>query len=522
MPLNSAGFNVSGFNTPPQASGGGGSAAQTVASATLPSLTASSNVINHVDIKTYTNVIGKAVSGLALIGGAAPAVDTATTLPNQIAKYTSFPDARVGYAVTGYAKPTGTVVAGSVISSNGVMPSLTAGGVYLAAGKGYSNTVLPAVSAKAYGAANAAISIPSVTAAAVISIVTHLDASVSTPKPTTSGILLVGNNITSISNARVVVSATGYFPAVATANAIVPRFTTIAGALVDNNLSSSASLPAVSAKAYGAANATNTVPSVHAAANTTSGNVASSQVSITVSSSSSLSVGSFIAADAKLRLLVKAGATRGLVSTSAPATIHIESQSTASSGNLLSSASSLGVVSAATMLVGNTMTGSGSVRYAVEAYAHTVSGTTVWKCVNLHTGAVTDWDYQADYISSHRNITAVIQLGGVATMGGDTDSGMAINYKAVSGLDDLGTSHLKRIPDVWLGGRNLAKVTLTTDDSIRRELTGGLHLVGATERRVKVPRGIKTRYVQIGVFGEAPASLDALSVEPEVLSRRVR
>jgi hypothetical protein len=457
-----------------------------------------------------------------LIGGAAPAVDTATALPNQIPRYVGRPDSRIGYAKIGIAKVTGTVIGGATISASATVPSVTADGVYLAAGKAYVNSVITAVVAVGYGGASSDNTIPSVTVSAHASLTTHLDSNLGIPAVASNGVLLVGNTLSANSAARVETSATMDSPAVAVADIALPSLTVSAGVLIDGTAVANITLPNVTTVGIGGAAVSASVPSVVSSASTTTGNTLSANTGIKLATQANILAGGIIVSDNLLRLLVEAGTTRGVVATGTRASIRIEASASASSGSIATAATGVRVSAPSSCLVGNRMVASGGIPLFASAYATNVIGTTVWRCVNLRTGATTDWEHTADYIASHRNVAAIANIAGVARIGGDTDAGSVINYNIISGLDDLDTAHMKRIADIWLGGRNLANVSLTTDNNIRRELTGGVALSGATERRVKVPRGIKTRYVQIGVYGEAPASLDSLVIEPEILSRRVR
>jgi len=523
MPFNSAGLNASAFNA---ALNVGAAPVNIInilaASIAVPSLSASSHTLNHVDIRTYTNVIGVAVAGFAPLGGAVPFVDIGTALPNTIARYISNPDSRIGYGSIGIAKIAGTVIAGETISASAILPSIAADGTYLAMGSGYASAILPSVSATAYGAATASAILPNVSTTAFSSVTSHIDSQVSLPKVSTASSWLVGSNISAASHVRVVTSSTGDFPAVATASVVLPRIRTKAGYFQNGNMSAAISIPLLTAKAYGAARVFAPLPLMSSVANSLTGQVMSAVNAVTVRATSKVVVDGVISVTANVRVATAAHILRGVALVGSFSTMRITSSASALSGNLLSSSYNIPVTSNSTLLVGNSLVGLAGIRAASSAYTITIIGATTWRCVNLHNGAVTNWNIPAEYIGGQGGTAAIATTTGVAIAGTSQDAGALIQYNAVTGLDDFSTSHMKRIVDIWLGGRGLTSVSITTDNNLRRVLTGGISLSGAVERRIKVPRGIKTRYVQVGVTGNAPASLHSISLEPEVLSRRVR
>ena len=522
MPFNSVGFNTTGFNATQQATGGGGTTQPgATVDAVLPLARLNAHTLNHLDTRTYTNVIGKAYVDRTPLGGL-NLVDVATELPTPIPRVVDYVESRIGYGVLGYAKVTGTVVAGSVASASCVMPSVITDGLWLAMGKGYADTVLPSVTVSALGAGGASVTLPSLTVSANLSSVTFLDAAITLPSLTVSANLLVGNVINTVCRVSVGTQATADSPVVANAALTINGLAVSAGLLIDGNATVTATSPSITATAYGGGHSDISTKSCTAKATATAGATATSSCSVSIASSGTCLSGNVATATANIRLVTRTSVTRGVVATFVPAQIRITSRATALSGTVSNVNVAHGIQLVSACVVGTTATASADIGLSLASYCRTVTGATVWRCVNLRTGAVTDWDIAADYIAGYRGKAVVTVSGGVSNLSGDTDNGAVINYNVVTGIDDLGTDRMKRIADVWLGGRNLANVTLTTDGRIRRELAGGLRLVGATERRVKVPRGIKTRYVQLGIYGEAPASLDAVSIEPEVLSRRVR
>jgi hypothetical protein len=119
---------------------------------------------------------------------------------------------------------------------------------------------------------------------------------------------------------------------------------------------------------------------------------------------------------------------------------------------------------------------------------------------------------------------------GIYLLEGDDDAGVAIDAFARAGLDDFGSSKLKRMPSMYLGyttsGRMLMKVTVMGDAGDREEHWYELEDRPANalrEGRVKLGRGLKSTYwgFELANVDGADFSLDEISWYPIVLDRRL-
>jgi len=106
------------------------------------------------------------------------------------------------------------------------------------------------------------------------------------------------------------------------------------------------------------------------------------------------------------------------------------------------------------------------------------------------------------------------------------DNGNPIVANLRTCLSDLGTHHIKRVPDVWLGVRDSGALSATveTDERIARVLNKSDIIQGVHELRIKLPRGVKSRYWRFGVGNVSGSDfqLESIVTEPQELSRRVR
>jgi len=146
--------------------------------------------------------------------------------------------------------------------------------------------------------------------------------------------------------------------------------------------------------------------------------------------------------------------------------------------------------------------------------------------VNTHTGASTT--YQLPAIIGARDSNLIFSDGAAVyectdVSGADAASGgTLLTWSYLSTATDIGTHHRKRLDNVWFGGIGAPNLVITTDGTVERRLLGGVSLTGTVERRVKVPKGIRSVYYQIGATGVGAARINRVAVEPIVLSRRVR
>lgn len=123
-------------------------------------------------------------------------------------------------------------------------------------------------------------------------------------------------------------------------------------------------------------------------------------------------------------------------------------------------------------------------------------------------------------------VTLAAHAGGLSVMEGNLDDLYTIDAHATTSQDDFDSHFLKRIRDAWVGLRadGELRVKTITDENVVRiyplsRVRSGLH-----EQRVKLGRGVKSRYWQFGIenVDGADFQLESVKIEPQVLSRRVR
>lgn len=120
---------------------------------------------------------------------------------------------------------------------------------------------------------------------------------------------------------------------------------------------------------------------------------------------------------------------------------------------------------------------------------------------------------------------------GVYKLEGGTDDGDAIRWRLRTGLWNLGTGKMKRMPSLYLGyrasGDMVLKVVTTTEDGLKSEnwyqLRPGSTQNVMHEGRIKIGRGLKSVYWGFELEGidGADFALKDLQLFPMILDRRI-
>lgn len=149
--------------------------------------------------------------------------------------------------------------------------------------------------------------------------------------------------------------------------------------------------------------------------------------------------------------------------------------------------------------------------------------------MNVRTAAMSELtNFKFNSFATIGGQTFAAGVGGIYQLGGDTDAGAEIDARVRLGLEDFGTSQLKRVPNAYIGytssGRLLLK-TITTDGGTKKENWYSLKPRAATspvENRFDIAKGLVARYWgwEITNIDGADFELDSLKVWPMVLQRR--
>lgn len=117
---------------------------------------------------------------------------------------------------------------------------------------------------------------------------------------------------------------------------------------------------------------------------------------------------------------------------------------------------------------------------------------------------------------------------GLFSLGGDLDGTANISASFSSGVSDFGTSQLKRAERVYLGYRadGLMALKVTTGESVERwyELHASDTENGIHEARIKLGKGVKSRYWQFELVNKAGSDfeIDSFEFVEIAINRKVR
>lgn len=163
----------------------------------------------------------------------------------------------------------------------------------------------------------------------------------------------------------------------------------------------------------------------------------------------------------------------------------------------------------------------GSVSTPENPYAEAFPG---W-AVNLDTGAPSRYiGLPATSMFQHAGKTYVTNAAGIYELTGDTDAGQPIRAAVTLPRSDFFDGREKRVPWVYIGARTAGPLVLkviTDSPSVRyyAVTSGGASMQGY---RVKVGKGLKSRYWQFRLENKAGADfdLDSIEIMPTVLRQR--
>jgi len=155
------------------------------------------------------------------------------------------------------------------------------------------------------------------------------------------------------------------------------------------------------------------------------------------------------------------------------------------------------------------------------------SGTFTGWALNIENNALTEYTGWAfNSLTDFNGVTLAANANGIFKIAGKTDNGAFIQSDAVTGQTDFDSPKMKRVREAFIGMRSDGAVSIKTitDEATVRTYSHTRVVAGIHEQRVKLSRGLKSRYWQFGISNIAGSDfqLDSLEVEPFELERRVR
>lgn len=144
---------------------------------------------------------------------------------------------------------------------------------------------------------------------------------------------------------------------------------------------------------------------------------------------------------------------------------------------------------------------------------------------NANTGAVSR--YEGFNFNSFANIGGQMygaMTDGIYLLDGNTDAGVNISSFALTGTDDFGDSHMKRVPKIYLGvasDGDLYVRTVTNTSDVHVYKINKTASDEVREQQTLLGRGVKSRYWQFAIENVAGSDFELESVEffPVILSR---
>lgn len=136
----------------------------------------------------------------------------------------------------------------------------------------------------------------------------------------------------------------------------------------------------------------------------------------------------------------------------------------------------------------------------------------------------TGWQFDS-FAQFNGKVYAVSSAGLVELDTSTNDAGTAITGTVRTGANSFGTSHLKRVPRIYVGGQFKGDVTfrtITSEGGTREYLLPYNHLDSVQQRRVPIGKGPKSRYWQFELAFADDDVVDNILVYPTVLRRRVQ
>lgn len=149
--------------------------------------------------------------------------------------------------------------------------------------------------------------------------------------------------------------------------------------------------------------------------------------------------------------------------------------------------------------------------------------------VNARTGAITEYSFPFDVagVGVVGGVLYVATASGLYALDATTDNGTAVAWEVRTGVSDFGRDKLKRLIDVNVTGKGASAIEAIT--SLASALGGKtehryLSVLPLTEmargRVIKVGKGPRSVFWQVGVAGSGPAKIERVAVNAQDLSRR--
>lgn len=128
------------------------------------------------------------------------------------------------------------------------------------------------------------------------------------------------------------------------------------------------------------------------------------------------------------------------------------------------------------------------------------------------------------HVVRYRNSYFGVAAGGLYLLEGATDDSAPIAYAVKTGLDELGSPHLKNVASAYFAGRLGPDMTVTLyagedgQTSYAYSTTQGTQ---AKTHREKFGRGVKDRYFALGLAGSGDLELAGVELETNQLKRKL-
>lgn len=128
---------------------------------------------------------------------------------------------------------------------------------------------------------------------------------------------------------------------------------------------------------------------------------------------------------------------------------------------------------------------------------------------NFRLSSYSSFNYNSLVTLNNKNIG--ISKTGIYELSGNDDDGAKIDWKVKSGLIDLLHSHMRY---AWLSGKilNDVKLLIELPDGTGHEYQGEPAMEEDSELRIKIGKGIKTRYSAIKLSGYGPVEIDNMRI----------
>lgn len=293
----------------------------------------------------------------------------------------------------------------------------------------------------------------------------------------------------------------------------------------------SAVLPALqgfaTATFYGWAQTAATLPALRASASGTTGGIAAASATLPMFVASSQ--GGANAAATLPMLVASAGATVGGVASVAATLPRLVAGLAGSRGNTVSMSATLpalrvvnsGVLRATLPALVGMASGYTVVAYTYEAYSINLKKTRK----DQPTEVTRYTNYPFTQILRYRNAYYGVAADGLYLLGGDTDAGAAIASDWCTHMTDFGSIKLKTPEALYVGGRigPTATATAVVGEKGDQVYSYATPRTGAQNYRIKLGKGLKSRYYGFGLADPAGGAMDidTLDIPIDGMSRGI-